>query len=95
MPDYQLTVSELEPLPRGRYRVVISDGETVQSEHIVTVDADFAAAFSESAARLVERSLSWLVTKEPPSAILGRFDLRDISSYFPEYPDVLGVTIAD
>ncbi|HEV3103572.1 MAG TPA: hypothetical protein VG426_14690 [Candidatus Dormibacteraeota bacterium] len=34
---------------------------------------------------LVARSFDFLLEREPPSAILARFDLSVIQSYFPEY----------
>ncbi|HEX7262796.1 MAG TPA: hypothetical protein VF383_01335 [Candidatus Dormibacteraeota bacterium] len=34
---------------------------------------------------LVARSFDFLLEREPPSAILARFDLSVIESYFPEY----------
>ena len=34
---------------------------------------------------LVERSFEFLLEREPPNAILPRFDLSVIQQYFPEY----------
>lgn len=36
---------------------------------------------------LVERSFEFLLEREPPSSILGEFDLKQINQYFPEYED--------
>jgi hypothetical protein len=67
-------------------------GET--SSHTVTVGpADLArwgrgddiAAVED----LVSRSFQFLLEREPPSAILSRFDLAVIERYFPDYDQQL------
>lgn len=86
---YHVAVTELAPPPAARYQVAISDAETLVSEHVVTVPDDLVAQFSLPPVELVQRSLTWLLTQEPPRSILPHFDLHDISTYFPEYPGVL------
>lgn len=39
----------------------------------------------ENVEGLVKRSFDFLLEREPPSAILGSFDLSLIQRYFPEY----------
>jgi hypothetical protein len=39
----------------------------------------------ENVERLVQRSFEFLLEREPPSAILRRFELSVIPRYFPEY----------
>lgn len=61
-----------------------------RTEHVVTVTpADLArwAGGSDQLAveDLVSRSFDFLLEREPPSAILGTFDLSVIQRYFPEY----------
>jgi hypothetical protein len=86
---YTISVTELASPPAARYQVAISDADALVSEHVVTVADDLLAEFDLPASELVHRSLAWLLTQEPPGAILPHFDLRDISTYFPEYPGVL------
>jgi hypothetical protein len=38
---------------------------------------------------LVRRSFDFLLEREPPSSILGTFDLSVIERYFPEYDRVI------
>ena len=39
---------------------------------------------------LVEHSFRFLLDKESPEAILGSFNLREISSHFPDYEEKMG-----
>lgn len=61
-----------------------------QSAHTVAVDAaDLDRWGSGKKQRdvedLVSRSFAFLLDREPPGSILGRFDLSVIQRYFPEY----------
>ena len=63
-----------------------------RTEHVVTVrPADlerWASGSNRDAVEdLVRRSFDFLLEREPPSAILGRFELSVIQRYFPEYDD--------
>ena len=42
-----------------------------------------------SSRELVFRSLLFLLEREPKESILSSFDLRDITTYFPEYKKVI------
>ncbi len=60
------------------------------SRHTVAVSAADLARWSNGAdaaavEELVARSFRFLLEREPPSAILTRFDLSVIPRYFPEY----------
>ena len=62
------------------------------TNHTVTVTADDLARWGsgrdlEAVEDLVSRSFAFLLEREPPSAILQRFDLSVISRYFPEYDE--------
>jgi hypothetical protein len=61
-----------------------------RTEHTVQVTrADLArwgrGAEQKDAEELVKRSFDFLLQREPPGAILRRFDLSAIPRYFPEY----------
>jgi hypothetical protein len=43
---------------------------------------------------LVRRSFVFLLEREPPSSILGSFDLMVIARYFPEYESTVGASRA-
>lgn len=56
--------------------------------HDVGVSDEDAAAFGggDDVQRLVRESFCFLLEREPPEAIMRRFDLPVIARYFPEYP---------
>jgi hypothetical protein len=61
-----------------------------RTRHLVTVtpsDLDRWAEGGERAdvERLVSKSIEFLLEREPPSAILGTFELSVIQGYFPDY----------
>jgi hypothetical protein len=65
-------------------------GRTV-SEHSVTVTkVDKERLAPESTVEdLVTRSFEFLLEREPPHSILQRFNLTDITRYFPEWEGVV------
>ena len=68
--------------------VRIRDGDRELTRHVVRVDAADLARLAPGAtepAVLVDRSFAFLLEREPPGSILGAFDLREISRYFPDY----------
>lgn len=59
-----------------------------KSDHIVTLQkTDYSRLVGDrsSAIHLVEESFRFLLEREPKESILPRFDLTDISKYFPEF----------
>lgn len=59
-------------------------------EYRVGVDKHKGLAHTGVSPRiLVQESMLFLLEREPPEAILAEFDLKDISSYFPEYDEVI------
>ena len=68
------------------YRVRVED-ETGSSEHRVTATREQLERLggAESPEALLEESFRFLLEREPRTAILSRFELPVISSYFPEY----------
>lgn len=61
-----------------------------RSEYVVTVSRADMERWGEGGEQreveeLVERSFDFLLEREPPSAILKRFELSVIPRYFPEY----------
>jgi len=75
------------PLQNGRYRVTVVEGSS-QTEHTVTVEKSYRdqlAGPEISAEQLLRKSFEFLLQREPKESILGSFELRVISRYFPEY----------
>jgi len=44
--------------------------------------------------RAVRETFAFLLEREPRTAILGAFDLRDVSRYYPDYPSAIRVRLA-
>lgn len=72
----------------GRVRVEVRDGDAV-TVHDVTVDPDAAALGLTGVDddTLVRASFAFLLEREPATAVLRRFALADIATYFPQWPD--------
>ncbi|HVF13539.1 MAG TPA: hypothetical protein VM942_03010 [Acidimicrobiales bacterium] len=71
----------------GVYQVMVGSGSDA-TEHRVTVPAgmvDDLGLPGTDEAILVQESFAFLLEREPPSSILGRFELTVIGRYFPEY----------
>jgi len=83
----QITVRPHDAKSRGVFDVTVREGRS-ETRHRVTVsDADLARfGGGRDAAALLEESFRFLLEREPKEAILGRFELNLIASYFSEYP---------
>jgi len=56
---------------------------------VVTVDQDYHEELTKSntsVEMLVTESFAFLLERESANAILPEFNLKDIATYFPEYP---------
>ena len=68
--------------------VTIREGDGIVSEHEIRVAPEDLGRLAPSApdpTDLVERSLAFLLEREPPTSILRSFDLPVIGGFFPEY----------
>jgi hypothetical protein len=66
----------------------IRDGDRIVSEHEIRLapgDLAHLAPAATDPTDLVERSLAFLLEREPPTSILRTFDLDVIGQFFPEY----------
>lgn len=79
---------EVEPLDGDDYRVEVRD-DTGSSRHRVTLPPGKLEELGggATAEELLEESFRFLLEREPRSAILSRFEISTITSYFPEYPE--------
>ena len=71
----------------GRYQVVISEGRG-ETRHHVTMSREMCkrlTAGKHTPKRCVEAAFRFLLDREPKESILGQFDVKVISSYFPEF----------
>ena len=85
---------DVRPTPDGWTCGVAVDAAGEQTRHTVLVsraDAErwAAAADDDGVEDLVRRSFEFLLERERPSSILGRFELAVIERYFPEYGAVI------
>ena len=62
-----------------------------QTRHEVTLSADDHARLGAGCepAALVEAAFAFLLHREPKEAILGSFDISEISRYFPDFESEL------
>jgi hypothetical protein len=83
----EVTIQNQKQLADGwRFDVKTAEGTT----HTVTVDRDHyneLTSDSESVEDLVKESFRFLLEREPANVILPGFNLKDIATYFPEYPE--------
>lgn len=79
----------VEKLNEFEFLVVISDDDSF-TEHMITVEDNSYQLLTDkmcSKELLVEKSIEFLLTKEPKESILEKFEIMLIAKYFPEYPD--------
>ena len=78
------------------YDVVVDDGRGTTS-HEVTVWPSDVARYAPDATpeQLLEASFAFLLDREPKEAILQRFELPVIESYFPDYRLLIAGMIAE
>ena len=84
---HQIKVEALDKGNAVKYRVTVVDGGG-RTQHIVSVETSYRDRLvGEKIAveQLVGKSFELLLEREPKASILGQFDLRVISRYFPEY----------
>jgi hypothetical protein len=70
-----------------RFEITVREGKS-ETRHIVTVEPEYVRKLGvgkTTVEDLVRRSFEFLLEHEPKESILRRFDLKDISRYFPEY----------
>jgi hypothetical protein len=78
-----ITVNRLD---ENTFEVIVAAPPS--TTHLVTVRPDYAARLTGgkvSVETLVKESFVFLLEREPNTSILRRFDLAEISRYFPEY----------
>ena len=71
------------------FRVEVEE-RGVKTEHLVEVSHDYYIFLAEgkiTREELVQKSFDFLLEREPKESILGKFNLRKIFHYFPEYEE--------
>lgn len=79
---------DVEPRGTAAFRVTVREGGG-STTHDVTDEEDAVGRLGEGAdgRAFVEAAFRFLLDREPKESILGRFDLRVISRYFPEFEE--------
>jgi hypothetical protein len=88
---------EVDTLDDGAYRVNVVEGAT-RSSHRVVLRTEYYERLTEgkaAAPELVKRSFEFLLEREPKESILARFDLSEISRYFPEFESEIKRRLTD
>jgi hypothetical protein len=90
-PTTETPVSEVacRPTADGWTCEVVVGSDPARTQHTVTVRRETLdeLAPGEDPERLVALSFDFLQEREPRSNILRRFELREIATYFADYPD--------
>jgi hypothetical protein len=78
---------EVQKLADESFQVTVIE-DTTKSAHRVTLkasDYDRLSSSGISAEELIRKSFEFLLEHEPKESILGRFNLTEISGYFPSF----------
>lgn len=78
---------QVDRVADGLFQVTVSEGGS-QTSHRVTIKTQYYQQISDGkvdAAELVRRSFEFLLQHESKESILSKFDLMDISRYFPSF----------
>lgn len=79
-----------------RFRVVLRDDEGATRHEVTMAQATHETLSpAHTPAEVVEAAFRFLLDREPKEAILGRFDVTDISRYFPEFHRELPAYLPD
>jgi hypothetical protein len=81
---------------RGNEYAVFVQDPRGHTSHVVTVwpsDLDRYAPYAEPE-ELIEAAFAFLLDREPPGAILPRFELPVIERYFPEFRNAMAARFA-
>ena len=82
-----IDVRLIEPGERTRWEVTVTEGGSSTTHEVTLSDVDMGrlGAGYDSEQEFVRACFEFLVAREPKEQILSRFDVTDISRYFPEF----------
>jgi hypothetical protein len=78
---------QVQRIADGVFQVTVSEGAS-RTSHRVTLQSSYYQQITDGkvdAAELVRHSFEFLLKHEPKESILSKFDLTDISRYFPNF----------
>ncbi|MDZ7726051.1 MAG: hypothetical protein U5L75_00520 [Candidatus Campbellbacteria bacterium] len=85
---YDIKVEQISDFPEAEFVVEVVGEET--TTHRVTLDEEYYNRLTRgkiSPRELVKESFSFLLERESNAMILHSFDLRKITTYFPEFEE--------
>ncbi len=93
-----LNIIRIKDFPWAEFRVAVEEGRS-HTTHTVTLSREYLGSLTGaetevSAEEVVRRAFVFLLEREPKESILAEFDLSDIQSYFPEFPDQIKTELA-
>lgn len=88
MLGFEIDVTEEQGFPNAEYRVVITPDENPHSTHEVTLSEEYWQKLTGgkmSGQDLIEATFEFLLQRESNDAIMQKFDLQQISEFWPEF----------
>ena len=93
--SHEITITPMEPGWYGVQVVEARDTDDLKSVRVQVPEDLFEAGLPEAEPEvLVYESISFLLDKEPATAILPEFSLAQIADYFPDYPEEIRTRVA-
>jgi len=87
----KINVKEISADDKGwKFEVEISEKDSKTKHEVVLSKEYYEKLITDNEASpglLVEKSIGFLLEREPKESILAEFDLKIIKNYFPEYED--------
>lgn len=89
----RISVVTLPPLSENSWvyeiEITESDGSGSKTTHQVTMDKNYYMDLTERGRiipeEFIQKSIEFLIDREPKDSILQQFDIAQINDYFPEY----------
>jgi hypothetical protein len=82
-----IDVRLIEPGERSRWEVTVTEGGSSTTHEVSVSDVEIGRLGTgyDSEQEFVRACFEFLLAREPKEQILSRFDVTDISRYFPEF----------
>jgi hypothetical protein len=82
-----IDVRLVEPGERSRWEVTVTEGGTSTRHEVTVSDVEVGRLGTgyDTEQEFVRACFEFLLAREPKEQILPRFDITDISRYFPEF----------
>jgi hypothetical protein len=80
---------QVQPAGGGTFMVRVSEGESESTHHVKVTESDLERLGKgyESPEAFLRACFEFLLAREPKESILSRFEVGEISRYFPEFEE--------